>query len=100
MVNSVGGGIEGEGTIDGQGGERIVGQNETWWEMARRAQSVTGGRQNAPRLIQIDDAHDIVIYGVRLRHAPNFHIVLNHVQGATLWGVIIDTPATAKIRTE
>ena len=96
MVNSVGGGIEGEGTIDGQGGERIVGQNETWWEMARRAQSVTGGRQNAPRLIQIDDAHDIVIYGVRLRHAPNFHIVLNHVQGATLWGVIIDTPATAR----
>ncbi len=61
----------------------------------RRAQS-QGGKQNNPRLIQVDDGADIVFYRVTLRNAPNFHIILNRVKGATLWGVRIDTPADAR----
>lgn len=96
IKNSQGGGIQGAGTIDGQGGVPMSGQAETWWEMARRAQSIPGGRQNAPRLIQVDNARDITIQGIRLHNSPNFHIVLNHVNGGTVWGVVIDTPASAR----
>ncbi|MDR6102000.1 polygalacturonase [Agrobacterium larrymoorei] len=87
--------LVGDGLIDGQGGALMAGSNETWWQLARRAQS-QGGKQNNPRLIQVDDGADIVFYRVTLRNAPTFHIMLNGVKGATLWGVRIDTPADAR----
>ncbi|WP_271595839.1 MULTISPECIES: glycoside hydrolase family 28 protein [unclassified Bradyrhizobium] len=90
-----GGGIYGEGIIDGQGGAIIGGGAETWWQLARRAQA-QGGNQNAPRLIQIDHAQDITFSGVTLRNAPNFHVAMNRVQGATFWGLIIDSTADAR----
>ncbi|PAY08560.1 polygalacturonase [Bradyrhizobium sp. UFLA03-84] len=90
-----GGGIYGDGIIDGQGGATMVGSAETWWQLARRAQ-VEGGNQNAPRLIQIDHAQDITFTGVTLRNAPNFHIAMNRVEGATFWGLTIDAPADAR----
>ena len=96
IKNSQGGGIQGQGMIDGQGGDTMKGQAETWWAMARRAQSIPGGKQNAPRLVQIDHASDIIIHGIRLHNSPNFHIVLNHVKGGTIWGIVIDTPASAR----
>ncbi|OPY95246.1 polygalacturonase [Bradyrhizobium sacchari] len=90
-----GGGIYGEGIIDGQGGAMIGGGAETWWQLARRAQ-VEGGNQNAPRLIQIDHAQDITFSGVTLRNSPNFHVAMNRVEGATFWGLTIDSPADAR----
>lgn len=90
-----GGGIYGEGMIDGQGGALMVGTTESWWQLARRAQA-EGGYQNVPRLIQIDHAHDITFHGITLRNAPNFHVAMSRVEGATLWGVTIDTPADAR----
>ncbi|WP_166303978.1 glycoside hydrolase family 28 protein [Bradyrhizobium sp. 2S1] len=90
-----GGGIYGDGTIDGQGGAAMAGSTETWWQLARRAQTESGN-QNAPRLIQIDQAQDITFYGVTLRNAPNFHVVMNRVEGATFWGLTIDAPAEAR----
>lgn len=90
-----GGGIYGEGIIDGQGGALMVGTTESWWQLARRAQA-EGGNQNVPRLIQIDHAHDITFHGITLRNAPNFHVAMNRVEGATFWGVTIDTPADAR----
>ncbi|GEC58441.1 polygalacturonase [Bradyrhizobium japonicum] len=90
-----GGGIYGDGIIDGQGGAPMVGSAETWWQLARRAQA-EGGSQNAPRLIQIDHAQDITLSGVTLRNAPNFHVAMNRVEGATVWGLTIDTPADAR----
>ncbi|MCP1120883.1 glycoside hydrolase family 28 protein [Robbsia andropogonis] len=90
-----GGGIVGDGTIDGQGGVPLTGQVETWWQLARRAQR-EGGKQNAPRLIQVDHARDITFYRVTLRNAANFHVAMNDVKGATFWGIRIDTPANAR----
>lgn len=95
FAGSRGGGIVGDGVIDGSGGAVMTGTTETWWQLARRAQ-VQGGKQNNPRLIEADHARDLVIQGVTLRNAPNFHIVLNDVAGATIWGVRIDTPADAR----
>ncbi|MCP1573990.1 polygalacturonase [Herbaspirillum rubrisubalbicans] len=88
-------GIMGEGVIDGQGGELMAGKNETWWQLARRAQHESG-KQNNPRLIQVDHASNLVFYKVTLRNSANFHLALNHVQGVTIWGVTIDAPAQAR----
>ena len=89
------GGIYGEGVIDGQGGQTIKGKNETWWQLARRAQG-EDKQQNAPRLIQINNARDITFYEITLRDAPNFHVAMDGVKGATFWAVRIDTPADAR----
>ncbi|OAF06914.1 polygalacturonase [Bradyrhizobium centrolobii] len=90
-----GGGVMGEGSIDGQGGAVMTGTKETWWQLARRAQS-EGGNQNVPRLIQIDHAQDIAFHRITLRNAANFHVAMNRVEGATFWGVTIDAPADAR----
>ncbi|WP_322964060.1 glycoside hydrolase family 28 protein [Sphingomonas fuzhouensis] len=90
-----GGGIVGDGVIDGSGGAIMAGQSESWWQLARQAQR-EGGKQNNPRLVEADHARDLVFYRTTFRNAPNFHIVLNDVRGATFWGVRIDTPADAR----
>lgn len=90
-----GAGIMGDGAIDGQGGQRIDGKTETWWQIARRAQKEKL-RQNVPRLIQIDNARDFTMYRITLRNSPNFHVALNRVDGFTAWAVRIDTPHDAR----
>ncbi len=90
-----GAGIMGGGTIDGQGGQPILGKTETWWQIARRAQKEKT-RQNVPRLIQLDQAQDVTLYRITLKNSPNFHVTLNGVDGFTAWGVTIDTPHDAR----
>jgi polygalacturonase len=90
-----GGGIMGEGVIDGQGGTRIDGGSESWWQIARRAQKEQS-EHNVPRLIEVNGAQDFSLYRITLRNSPNFHVTLNHVDGFTAWGVRLDTPATAR----
>lgn len=91
-----GGGIVGDGIIDGRGGAAMTGRDgETWWQLARRAQR-DGGKQNNPRLILVDGARDITFYRITLRNAANFHVAMNDVRGATFWGVRIDTPPDAR----
>ncbi|MGO7427401.1 glycoside hydrolase family 28 protein, partial [Rhizobium ruizarguesonis] len=46
--------------------------------------------------IEVDYAKEISFYKVKLRNSPNFHVVLNRVEGATFWGVQIDTPADSR----
>jgi polygalacturonase len=90
-----GSGIMGAGTIDGQGGARIAGKDESWWQIARRAQKERT-RQNVPRLIQVERSQDFTLYRITLKNSPNFHVTLNRVDGFTAWGVKIDTPHDAR----
>lgn len=90
-----GGGIVGTGRIDGQGGEVMAGSKESWWQLARRAQRERG-KQNVPRLIQVVHARDITFYRITLVNSPNFHLALSQTEGATIWGIRIDTPADAR----
>jgi polygalacturonase len=87
--------IVGDGEIDGNGGQPMIGKTETWWQLARRAQK-ENGKQNVPRLIVIDRGRNVTLYRVRLANSPNFHVVANRVQGLSVWGVIIDTPEDAR----
>lgn len=88
-------GIYGEGVIDGQGGQTVLGKTESWWQMARRAQAEKN-EHNVPRLIEMTRSRDLVLHKIRLRNSPNFHVTLHRVDGFTAWGVMIDTPAHAR----
>jgi polygalacturonase len=85
-----GAGVMGDGVIDGRGGEQLLGKNVTWWDLAEQARS--GGRQQVPRLIVTDAADNFTVYRITLKNSPNFHIVYNHGDGFTVWGLKIDTP--------
>ena len=82
--------IMGDGVIDGRGGEKILGSEYSWWELAEQARK--GGRQQVPRLIVSKDSNNITLYRIRLRNSANFHVVFDRGEGFTVWGVRIDTP--------
>ncbi len=90
-----GAGIMGEGEIDGQGGRLMDGKAESWWQIARRAQK-ENGRQNVPRLIEVNRSKEFTMHRITLRNSPNFHVTLNRVDGFTAWAVRIDTPHDAR----
>nr|ANJ43653.1 glycoside hydrolase family 28 [Sipyloidea sipylus] len=95
MKGATGSGIYGKGTIDGQGGQKMTGKSETWWELAHEAQ-VKNTNQNCPRLIEIDNCRDITLYQITLKNSPNFHVVTSQTYGFTAWGVTINTPSNAR----
>jgi polygalacturonase len=80
----------GEGVIDGRGSEKLLGKDVTWWDLAEQARA--GGRQQVPRLIVTDYADNFTVYRITVKNSPNFHIVYNHGDGFTVWGLKIDTP--------
>ncbi len=83
-------GIMGDGTIDGRGGEKILGSQYSWWDLAQQARD--GGAQQVPRLIVVNDSDNFILYRITLKNSPNFHVAYNHGNGFTVWGVKIDTP--------
>lgn len=86
----IGAGVMGEGVIDGRGGEKILGSEHTWWDLAEQARA--GGRQQVFRLIVADYADNFTLYRITLKNSPNFHVVYDHGNGFTVWGLKIDTP--------
>lgn len=87
--------IMGGGVIDGQGGQKLLGQKDSWWELAHLAQ-VTNQGQKCPRLVVVHRSNNFILYGITLRNAPNFHVLVENTDGFTAWGVKINTPATAR----
>ena len=82
--------IMGDGTIDGRGGEKMLGSKLSWWDLAEQARA--GGRQQVPRILVADYADDFTLYRITLKNSPNFHVVYNHGNGFTVWELKIDTP--------
>ena len=88
-----GAGVMGDGTIDGRGGEKMLGSNLSnfsWWDLAEQARA--GGRQQVPRILVAETADDFTLYRITLKNSANFHVVYNHGNGFTVWGLKIDTP--------
>lgn len=94
-VTQAGAAVMGPGTIDGRGGERLIGGVESWWDLAQDAKR-SSRHQNCPRLIVAEHADDFTLYRIALKNSPNFHVVFSGGRGFTAWGVVIDTPATAR----
>jgi polygalacturonase len=88
-------GIMGQGSIDGRGGAKLLGQNVTWWDLAHEAK-ITDRQQSVPWLIVLRHADDFTMYQITLRNSPGFHVGINETDGFTAWGVKIMTPETAR----
>jgi polygalacturonase len=81
------------GAIDGRGDGTLVGSTQTWWAVAAAAAS--GGNQNNPILVEGSGVNNITIYQVELENSPMYHIEIRSGRGLTVWGVQINSPATA-----
>jgi polygalacturonase len=88
-------GVMGQGAIDGQGGEKLLHQTKSWWDLAHQAK-LENSRQNCPRLLAVDSSNDFTLYGIGLRNSPNFHVIVSKTDGFTAWGVRIEAPANAR----
>jgi polygalacturonase len=94
IVDAPGAAVMGDGVIDGRGGEKLLHQDVTWWDLAEKARA--GGRQQVPRLIVADRSNDLTLYRITLRNSPNFHVVFSRAHGFTVWNLKIDTPQHAR----
>ncbi len=88
-------GIMGDGSIDGRGGAKLLGQDVTWWDLAHQAK-INDLQQSVPTLISLRHADRFILYKITLRNSPNFHVGVNQTDGFTAWGVKIMTPKTAR----
>ncbi|MDE3165575.1 MAG: right-handed parallel beta-helix repeat-containing protein [Acidobacteriota bacterium] len=86
--------VMGDGTIDGRGWAKVLGKNVSWWELAEEARK--GGNQNCPRIAVLDRCDDFTLYRITLKNSANFHVSYRNGSGFTAWGVIINTPKTAR----
>src|SRR6202167_88429 len=87
--------IMGDGAIDARGGETLLGQNTSWWDLAHIAK-INDTKQNCTRILIVRESDDFILYRITLRNSPNFHVAIEKTNGFTAWGVKIDTPATAR----
>ncbi len=94
-TNTSGSGIMGDGSIDGRGGAKLLGQQVTWWDLAHEAK-VTDKSQSVPWMLMVRDSKDFTLYRITLRNSPGFHVSVNQTDGFTAWGVKIMTPKTAR----
>lgn len=86
--------VMGDGVIDGRGGEKIMGQPLTWWDLAEQARK--GGSQNSPRLLILTRCDNFTLYRITLRNSPNFHVSYSGGNGFTAWGVKVWSPQKAR----
>jgi polygalacturonase len=97
MINGdgvAGAAVMGDGTIDGRGGGRILGQDITWWDLAEKARK--GGNQNNPRILILNGCDNFTLYRITLKDSPNFHVSYNRGRGFTAWGVKVNCPRNAR----
>lgn len=110
--------IVGHGTIDGQGGEPLLGVSPptkdindvsnpsvpsgsfSWWNVSdfqrhdKRAQGKGPGSAPNPALIRVHEASNFVLYGLNVYNSAFFHIQLNSDK-FVVWGVNVHTPSNA-----
>jgi polygalacturonase len=93
--DSPGSAVMGDGAIDGRGGETLLGQSATWWDLAHQAK-LEDRAQSCFRLLVVRHSDGFILYRITLRNSPNFHVSVERTNGFTAWGVKIDTPRTAR----
>jgi polygalacturonase len=99
-------GIIGDGTIDGQGGERMVGKTYSWWEASYALREINGSIGNPTLVNLVNQTMGFVMYRITLHNASKFHVKLSSFPpagvdqgcpapgtGFTVWGVTVLTPS-------
>jgi polygalacturonase len=96
-------GIVGDGTIDGQGGEPVLGHDYSWWDMSGALREVDGSAPT-PSMIEVNNpTTSYLMYRITLHNSAKFHVKLSsNPPGGTctapgagfiVWGVTILTPS-------
>jgi polygalacturonase len=105
-VNGPSPGIIGEGIIDGQGGEPLVGHDYSWWQLSSALQTIDGSIGN-PTLVDVrSQVTNFLMYKITLHNSPKFHVKITSTPvggpaagcpsmgaGFIVWGVTILTPS-------
>jgi polygalacturonase len=95
--------IVGDGAIDGQGGEPLVGRDYSWWQLSNALREINGSIGN-PTLINLaSKTTGFLLYRIKLYNAAKFHVKLTSVpadgtcsspgEGFIVWGVTVLTPS-------
>jgi hypothetical protein len=79
--------VVGDGVIDGQGGEPLIGKGGSFWDQ-------NGGGGSSPTLVRVAGASNFTMYRITLHNAPMMHVKLG-AAGFVVWGITIKTPSKA-----
>jgi polygalacturonase len=109
-------GLVGDGVVDGQGGEPLVNQSYSWWDISNALRASNGSGPN-PALVEVKKATGFVMYRITLHNSPKFHVKLQAYSPSTtldemgfpsctspglgfiVWGITILTPAVSQTST-
>jgi polygalacturonase len=105
-VKGISPGIIGEGIIDGQGGEPIVGKDFSWWEMSYALREIDGSIGNPTLINTVNTTTGFLMYRITLHNSAKFHVKLTSFPNAgpdsgcptpglgfIVWGVTVLTPS-------
>jgi polygalacturonase len=101
--------LVGRGTIDGQGGEPMVGKDYSWWQASYALRAVNGSI-GQPNMINLKKGTTgFILYGLTLHNAAKFHVKLTssppegalpgvcdsepYGKGYIVWGITLLTPS-------
>jgi polygalacturonase len=98
-------GIVGDGIIDGQGGEPLVGHDYSWWQLSNALRDIDGSIGNPTLINVIRPTTGFLLYRITLHNSPKFHVKLASSpaagaatcmtpgEGFIVWGITILTPS-------
>ena len=96
-------GIVGEGAIDGQGGEPLLGHPYSWWQLSYALREIDGSIGNPTLVNLLAGTTGFVMYKISLHNSAKFHVKLTSSpadgvcdspgKGFTVWGITLLTPS-------
>jgi len=102
--------IIGDGIIDGQGGEPLVGHDYSWWQMSYALRAIDGSIGNPTMINLRKGTTGFLLYRITLHNSAKFHVKLTSApaagvgagvcdtmkdrgKGFTVWGITLLTPS-------
>ena len=107
-MDGTGPAIMGDGVIDGQGGEPLVGHDYSWWQASYALRAIDGSIGNPTLINTSTKTYGMVLYRITLHNSPKFHVKIGSSpsynptlcnvpgDGFLVWGVTILTPSKWK----
>jgi polygalacturonase len=106
-VNGTSPAIVGDGVIDGQGGELLVGHDYSWWQLSSALAQIDGSIGNPTMIDLKTGVTGFLMYRITLHNSAKFHVKITSTpapaafatpctspgQGFIVWGVTILTPS-------
>jgi polygalacturonase len=96
-------GVVGDGTIDGQGGEPLIGKDYSWWQASYALRAIDGSIGNPTLINSSTGTTGLLLYRITLHNSPKFHVKVTSYpadgdcstsgKGFIVWGVTILTPS-------